>query len=148
MKKPLAVTLLVLLSIVFNLGIAFGCTAILDNGRDETAVLRLFIVFVIFVLHIAAFVNIRKRFNRSFGISAPKFVLCGTVPSVAIAFAGFPILETMISLGAFGSLPEGQKFDLRGFSEYIFLVCVTFYAVCFAVFLSVVLAVGYMLKRR
>lgn len=148
MKKPLAVTLLVLLSIVFNLGIAFGCTAFLENGRDETAVLRFFIVFVIFVLHIAAFVNIRERFNRSFGISAPKFVLCGAIPSVVIAFAGFPIFDIMVSLGVFGSLPEGQKFDFRGFSEYIFLVCVTFYAVCFAVFLSAVLAVGYMLERR
>lgn len=151
MKKSLALTLLILLGAVFDLGIASGCAAFLVNSDTEAVmgiVLPFVIVFVMFVLHIMAFVLIRERFNRNYGLSSPKFVLCGAVPSVVIAFTGFPILETMIGLGVFGLLPEGQIFDFRGFNEFILLICVTFYTVCFAVFLSVVLAVGYILERR
>ncbi len=136
MKEPLAITLL----IMFGLAAEFGASALRNFG---------FVAFiVVLAVHVVVLAYVHNRFYREYALSAPKFVLCAAVPSVAAAVIGLTAVEMLADLGAFGPPDMMVHLDPRGFSESLFFVFMLFYAVCVLVGISIVLGLSRYLESR
>ena len=143
MKESHAVTLLIILGAIVNLSAAFGCTA-LRVWASVGGVVKFAVIIAVFLLNIAVLARVRKWFYWEYALSAPKFVLFGAVPSVLLSFAGFAVVDIMVSFGAFGPPPEGV-YDFRGLNEYAFALFIMFYAVSVLIGLFVTLGISHAL---
>lgn len=135
MKKPLAVVLLILLGELVSAGIVLGGLGLFGLIPDKIT----FVSFVLFAAHIAAFVLVQKRFERAYGLSAPKFVLCAAVPSAVTAFAVNLVIDILINMEIIGSTGDTGTGVLAISDTDLFLVFWLFYAIGFLAVFSVAL---------
>lgn len=135
MKKPLAVTLLILLGELVSAGVVLGGLGLFGLIPDKIG----FVSFVLFAAHIAAFVFVQKRFNKAYGLSAPKFVLCAAVPPAVTALAVNLVIDILINMEIIGSSGGTGTGVLAISNTDIFLIFWLFYAIGFLAVFSVAL---------
>lgn len=146
MKKPLAITLLILLSSLVTTGIPFGVIVWQSSGVKPHFLPRI-VVLAAIVIQTAAFVLLRRLYKTKYGLSSPKFVVCSVLPSAVIPIIGMIVIKCMIAAGMFGEAPE-HYYDRRAESEMFCAWTVLSYAVCFAVTLSLALAAVSAIEKR